>query len=174
MKANNLFAKPILKAIFFIAVTLGAVNLSILLTQVQPLPDLTHISIAVSFFLLAGLVMSKNFFVKYNSEDEVIEIERSGLFSSRNTVHSMQLGFIKTKVQGYSVEKTWYGGSFTLIYSTSSGRAYSKKFPMLFVSNEMLDAMDQDLEIITNSSILQAKVHTSYQPKILKNGPAFS
>lgn len=174
MKANNLFAKPILKALFFIAVALGLVNLSVMLTQVQPLPDLTHISIAVSFFVLAGLVMSRNFFIKYNSEDEVIEIERSGLFSSRNTVHSMQLGFVKSKVQGYSVDKTWYGGSFTLIYSTSSGRAYSKKFPMLFVSNEILDAMNQDLEVITNSSILRTNVHTSFEPKILKNSPAFS
>lgn len=174
MKANNLFAKPILKALFFVSLTLGVVNLAVMLTQVQPLPDLTHISIAVSFFILSGLVMSKNFFIKYNSEDEVIEIERSGLFSSRNTVHSMQLGFVKSKVQGYSVQKSWYGGSFTLIYSTSTGRAYSKKFPMFFVSNEILDAMDQDLEVITNSSILRTSVHSSFEPKILKNSPAFS
>lgn len=173
MKVNNLYAKPIMKAVFYILLLLGVVNVGILLTQMQPLSDLAHISIGVSFFVMAGLVMSKNIFIKYNSEDAVIEIERAGLFSSNRAVHSGQLGFVKTKVQGYEVRKTWYGSSFTLVYSTSKGRTYSKKFPIFFGSAEDAISMDEDLSEITKSKAVQTAMH-QVDSKVLKNSPAFS
>ena len=72
MKLNNLFAKPIVKALFFIALLLGLVNVLMLFTQIQPFTNLVHLSIAVSLFVSAGLIMSKSFFVKYNSTWESI------------------------------------------------------------------------------------------------------
>jgi hypothetical protein len=173
MKVNNMFAKPILKAIFYIVLLLGSVNVAVLLTHMQPFTDLAHISIAVSLFISAGLIMSRNFFIRYNSEDAVLEIERAGLFSSKNTIHSSQLGFVKAKIQGYSVDNTWYGGSFTLVYSTSRGKAYSKKFPVIFGSKETMLKMNEDLGNITNQ-IEVAQPVSSIGSKVLKNSPAFS
>lgn len=174
MKLNNLFAKPILKAVFYIVLLLGVVNVLILLTQIQPFSSLVHLSIAVSFFIAAGLIMSRNFFVKYNSEDAVLEIERAGIFSNKNTIHSSQLGFVKAKISDYSVEKTWYGGAFTLMYSTSTGRPYSKRFPVFFVGTEIMVQMNEDLGKITNKMIATPTVATSNNTKVLKNSPAFS
>ena len=153
MKLNNLYAKPIMKALFFILVLTSIANLSFLLTNVQPFTDLVHISISVSLFIMSGLIMSKNMFIKYNSEDAVIEIERSGLFSGKNTIHSGQLGFVKTKLQDYHVSSAWYGIELTLVYSTSTGRPYSKSFPILFGTKEGLRQLDKDLSIITNTPL---------------------
>lgn len=174
MKVNNLSAKPFLKAIFFIVLLLGAVNVAVLLTQIQPFSDLIHLSIAVSLFVFAGLLMSRNFFLKYNSEDAVLEIERAGLFSSKNTVHSSQLGFVKTKIDDYAVEKTWYGGTFTLGYSTSTGKPYSKKFPIFFVSSDVVVKMNKDLSQITNKGLTTETITVAMPTKVLKNSPAFS
>lgn len=174
MKLNNLFAKPIIKAVFFIVMMLGLVNVAILLTQMQPFSNLVHLSIAVSLFISAGLIMSRNFFVKYNSEDAVLEIERAGIFSSKNTIHSSQLGFVKAKISDYSVEKTWYGGAFTLMYSTSTGRPYSKRFPVFFVGTETMVSMNNDLGKITNKMVATTTVSISNNTKVLKNSPAFS
>ncbi|UTW67296.1 hypothetical protein KFE94_04050 [bacterium SCSIO 12643] len=175
MKVNNLYAKPILKAVFYIMLLLGIVNVGILLTQIQPFSDLIHISIAVSLFIFAGLIMSKNIFIKYNSEDAVLEIERAGLFSSRNTIHSSQLGFVKAKIQDFSVEKTWYGGAFTLVYSTSKGKPYSKRFPIFFGSTETMVKMNEDLKMITNKMATNERVDVAVESsKVLKNSPAFS
>lgn len=175
MKVNNLYAKPILKAVFYIMLLLGLVNVGVLLTQIQPFSDLAHISIAVSLFVFAGLIMSKNIFIKYNSEDAVLEIERAGLFSSRNTIHSSQLGFVKAKIQDFSVEKTWYGGAFTLVYSTSKGKPYAKRFPIFFGSTETIVKMNEDLKMITNKMATNERVDVAVKsPKVLKNSPAFS
>lgn len=173
MKINNLFAKPIVKALFFIVVLLGLSNVLILLTQMQPFSDLIHLSIAVSLFISAGLIMSRNFFLKYNSEDAVLEIERAGIFSSKNTIHSSQLGFVKAKIRDYSVEKTWYGGAFTLMYSTSTGRPYSKRFPVFFVGTEVMVKMNEDLGQMTNKMVTTT-VAVQNNSKVLKNSPAFS
>ena len=174
MKLNNLFAKPIIKAVFFIALLLGLVNVLILVTQIQPFSSLVHLSIAVSLFISAGLIMSRSFFVKYNSEDAVLEIERAGIFSSKNTIHSSQLGFVKAHISDYSVEKTWYGGAFTLSYSTSTGRPYSKRFPLFFVGTETMVRMNEDLGLITNKMVTTATVPVTENIKSLKNSPAFS
>ncbi len=173
MKLNNLFARPIVKAIFFIMLLLGFVNVAILLTQIQPFSTLVHLSITVSLFIAAGLTMSRNFFLKYNSEDAVLEIERAGIFSSKNTIHSSQLGFVMAKITDYSVEKTWYGGTFTIWYSTSKGRPYSKQFPLLFVGSHTMVRMNEDLGKITNT-VLTTTVSTANNTKVLKNSPAFS
>ncbi|MFT4752526.1 MAG: hypothetical protein ACI9GM_001415 [Salibacteraceae bacterium] len=174
MKLNNLFAKPIVKALFFITLLLGLVNVLILVTQIQPFTNLVHLSIAVSLFISAGLIMSKSFFVKYNSEDAVLEIERAGIFSSKNTIHSSQLGFVKAHISDYAVEKTWYGGTFTLCYATSTGRPYSKSFPLLFVGTETMVRMNEDLGLITNKMVTTTNVPVSHHTKVLKNSPAFS
>jgi len=175
MKVNNLYAKPILKAVFYIMLLLGIVNVGILLTQIQPFSDLVHISIAVSLFIFAGLIMSKNIFIKYNSEDAVLEIERAGLFSSKNTIHSSQLGFVKAKIQDFSVEKTWYGGAFTLVYSTSKGKPYAKRFPIFFGSTDTMVKMNEDLKMITNKMATNERVDVAVKSsKVLKNSPAFS
>tara|TARA_R110002050_G_scaffold200591_1_gene335547 strand:- start:97277 stop:97801 length:525 start_codon:yes stop_codon:yes gene_type:complete len=174
MKVNNLSAKPILKALFFIVLLLGIVNVGVLLTQIQPFSDLVHLSIAVSLFISAGLLMSRNFFIKYNSEDAVLEIERAGLFSSKNTIHSSQLGFVKAKIDDYAVERTWYGGSFTIGYSTSTGRPYSKKFPIFFVSSDVVVKMNKDLSKITNKALTTETISVAMPSKVLKNSPAFS
>lgn len=173
MKLNNLFAKTIVKAAFFIMLLLGLVNVAILLTQIQPFSSLIHLSIAVSLFIAAGLTMSRNLFIKYNSEDAVLEIERAGLFSSKNTIHSSQLGFVKTKISDYSIERTWYGGAFTLWYSTSKGRPYFKRFPVLFVGEQTMVKMNDDLGKITNT-VVATSVTTIEDTKVLKNSPAFS
>jgi hypothetical protein len=159
---------------FFIVLLLGAVNLGVLLTQIQPFSDLIHLSIAVSLFISAGLLMSRNFFIKYNSEDAVLEIERAGLFSSKNTIHSSQLGFVKAKIDDYSVQSTWYGGSFTLGYSTSKGRPYTKSFPIFFVSTETMVSVNKDLSQITNKALPTETITVSMPTKVLKNSPAFS
>lgn len=174
MKLNNLFAKPILKALFFIVLLSGAANVLILLTQIQPFTNLVHLSIAVSLFVSGGLIMSRNFFIKYNSEDAVLEIERAGIFSSKNTIHSSQLGFVKAKISEYSVEKTWFGGVFTLMYSTSTGRPYSKRFPVLFASTSTMVQLNDDLALITNKMVANTTVSVSENIKVLKNSPAFS
>lgn len=174
MKANNLFAKPVVKAVFFILMLLGLVNLGFLLTRIQPLSDLSHISISVSMFIMAGMIMSRNIFIKYNSEDAVIEIERAGLFSSKNTIHSGQLGFVKAEVRNFEVENTWYGGAFTLEYTTSSGRPYQKRFPILFASSAMLVEFNDDLRKITNATVVQPSRNVELYSKVLKNSPAFS
>jgi hypothetical protein len=173
MKVNNLYAKPIMKAVFYIVLALGLVNLGVLLTRMQPFTDLTHISIAVTLFISAGLIMSRNFFIKYNSEDAVLEIERAGIFSSNTTVHSSQLGFVKTKIDNFSVENTWYGGAFTIGYSTSTGRPYTKRFPFLFASSEVIVQMSNDLGEITNT-VVETSYKEAKPSKILKNSPAFS
>ena len=118
--------------------------------------------------------MSRNFFVKYNSEDAVLEIERAGIFSSKNTIHSSQLGFVKAKIRDYSVEKTWYGGAFTLMYSTSTGRPYSKRFPVFFVGTDVMVQMNDDLSKITNKMVATTTVSVQNTSKVLKNSPAFS
>ena len=159
---------------FFIVLLLGLVNVVILFTRIQPFSNLVHLSIAISLFISAGLIMSRNFFVKYNSEDAVLEIERAGIFSSKNTIHSSQLGFVKAKINDYSVEKTWYGGAFTLMYSTSTGRPYSKKFPIFFVGTETMVSMNDDLGKITNKMVATTSVETPSDSKVLKNSPAFS
>jgi len=174
MKVNNLYAKPILKAIFFIVILLGLVNAGVLLTQIQPFTDLVHISIAVTLFILAGLLMSKTFFIKYNSEDAVLEIERAGLFSGKNAIHSGQLGFVMTKIDSYAVEKKWYGGTFTLGYSTSTGKPYSKTFPIFFASTEMMISMSKDLSIITNTVLPVENISIAMPTNVLKNSPALS
>ena len=174
MKLNNLFAKPIIKALFFIVLLLGMVNIAILITQIQPFSSLVHLSIAVSMFIASGLIMSRNFFIKYNSEDAVLEIERAGIFSSKNTIHSSQLGFVKAHIKDYSVEKTWYGGAFTLNYATTSGRSYSKKFPVFFVATETMVEMNQDLGKITNKMIINTTISVPNNTEVLKNSPAFS
>lgn len=173
MKLNNLFAKPIVKALFYIVVLLGVSNVVVLLTQIQPFSNLVHLSIAVSFFITAGLIMSRNFFIKYNSEDAVLEIERAGIFSSKNTIHSSQLGFVKAKISDYSIDKTWYGGAFTLWYSTSTGRPYSKRFPVFFVGAQTMVEMNDDLGKITNT-VVTTSVNSVSRTKVLKNSPAFS
>ena len=174
MKVNNLYAKPILKAVFFITLLLGAVNAGVLLTQIQPFSDLVHLSISVSLFMSAGLIMSKTFFIKYNSEDAVLEIERSGLFSGKNAIHSGQLGFVMSKIDTYAVDKTWYGGSFTIGYSTSTGKPYSKSFPIFFASSEMMISMSKDLSEITNTVLPVENISMARTTNVLKNSPALS
>jgi len=174
MKVNNLKAKPFVKALFFIVLLIGLVNLGVMLTRIQPFSDLIHLSIAVSLFISAGLLMSNTFFIKYNSEDAVLEIERAGLFSSKNTVHSSQLGFVKAKIDDYAVENKWYGGSFTLGYSTSKGRPYTKSFPIFFASADTLVRMNKDLSTITNKALPQETITVAMPSKVLKNSPAFS
>ena len=175
MKFNNLYAKPIMKAVFFILVLMALVNLAFLLTNIQPFTDLAHISISVSLFIMSGIIMSKNMFIKYNSEDAVIEIERSGIFSGKNAIHSGQLGFIKLKVQDFHVAKTWYGMELTLVYSTSSGKSYSKAFPVLFATKKGCSDLANDLRVITNTPLeIESKASKVIPVKILKNSPAFS
>ncbi len=150
MKINNLYSKPVIKTLFFIFVGLGLMNVLIIFTNMHPFSDLNHISLAVVFFILAGILMSRNLFLKYDSSDEVVEIERSGLFTTRIESHSNQVGYVKYRIKDYKLTSKWYGAQLTLSYETSAGVVTKNTFPIFFFGNDQVMSLRTDLDKIVH------------------------
>ncbi|HBH05505.1 MAG TPA: hypothetical protein DDX92_02750 [Flavobacteriales bacterium] len=152
MKTNNLYSKPILRLLFFVLVALGILNVAIIFTNIHPFTDLSHASIAVVFFAVSGLLLSRDIFLKYDSSDEVLEIERSGLFTSNIAVRSGQRGYIKYRIKDFELIGKWYGARLHINYETGAGQTIKNSFPIFFFKGAQLNELKNDLNGIVRSN----------------------
>ena len=153
MKINNFYTRPLIKLFISIIAGLGLVNLLIALTNIAPFSKQFHFVIGLAFVVIAVLLLTRNIFVKYDSVDELIEIEESSLVSSANTVKLKQKGYVKCRIKDYQVVEKWYLTKVVLHYQGTSGnlRVHEIKFP--FISNKHLKALKADLQRITQSYV---------------------
>lgn len=151
MKINNFYTRPLIKLIIGILAGLGSVNLIISLTNIAPFSKQFHFLLGIGFILSSIFFLTKNLFIKYDSVDELIEIEQSSLVSSANTVKSNQRGYVKCRVKDFTIVDSWFQTKVVLHYQGSSGsmRQHEIRFP--FFRNKHLSALEADLSRIKES-----------------------
>jgi hypothetical protein len=94
---------------------------------------------------MALLVMTRKLFVRYDSRDELIEIEMAGLFTPKTVIKSKQVGLIKYRVREYKILDRWYGRRLIIYYEKTDKRIMKRAFPMSFMGKEKIEAIKTDL-----------------------------
>lgn len=153
MKINNFYTRPLIKLFISILAGLGVVNLLIALTNVAPFSKQFHFLVGLGFVLVSVFLLTKNLFVKYDSVDELIEIEQSSLVSSANTVKLKQKGYVKCRIKDYQVVEKWYQTKVVLHYQSTTGGVRHHEITFPFISGKHLKALKADLNRITRAYV---------------------
>ena len=133
---------------------LAAANIAAVFTAWELLPLAVHLSIAGIFIVAALYLLTKNFFVKYNSQNDFIEIEQSGLFSDPDKpVKGHFSGYLKHRIQDFDVEKRWYGSKLILKYEELNGNIRTVESPFTFFSKRHVRVLSLDLKRILDTDI---------------------
>lgn len=153
MKISNFNFKPLFKTVFFVAVLFSIANILIVFTNMMVFSKLGHLVIASTFALVALGSFLQNVFVKYDSTDELIEIERASLFTPRRKVKSSQQGYVKRQIRNYKVRSFLFFKSIELTYVKSNGDEQKYFIPVTLLGKESLQKIISDLkEILNNNS----------------------
>ncbi|KAB1065726.1 hypothetical protein [Salibacter halophilus] len=156
MKITNFYSKSFLKTLFFILTLLGLTNVLIIFTDFIFMAWPIHAAVAGLFFVGALLVLTKEFFVKYDSRDDFIEIERSRLFSNTKRPRKGHIqGYWKYRVCDYDIIDRWYGSKLILNYEKPNGNIDVITIPFSFISQRHVKILKRDLSrILQNDTAL--------------------
>ena len=155
MKISNFSLKPFFQIVFFISVGLAVVNLAIPFTNLRIFGDVAHLILAGMFALIAFASFLQNVFIKYDSSDELIEIERASLFTPKNRIKSAQQGYVKRQIKNYKVRSFLFFRSIEITYVKSNGDEDKYIIPVTLFGSDNLKKIVGDLkEILSNNSLM--------------------
>lgn len=150
MKINNFYTRPLIKLLICVVAGLGLLNLFIGITNLAPFSKQIHFGLGLGLVLISLFLLTRNMFVKYDSVDELIEIEESSLVSSVDSVKHKQKGYVKCRIKDFELVERWYITKVILHYQSSEGRGMRQheiSFP--FMDRKNLRALKADLQRIT-------------------------
>lgn len=151
LQLSNIYTKNILR---IVAVALLIVGL---LSFINPWTGWLTLSTAQAMLVsgiatvLFAYLSSRKFFVKYNREDEVVEIEQSKLFTTLRMRKRGQKDFPKNWIQSYELIDRWYGRKLIINSTKWDGSLEKNEFPILFLSAKKANALRLDLTQIINA-----------------------
>lgn len=165
MQITNFYTKPFLKGLFY-ALMLFGIGLMILgFTGLQFMPLPIHLGVGVLFVIAALLLLTREFFVRYDSKSELIEIDRSGLFSkNEDFAPRSHLGFVKFQIRDYEMRDHWFGSVLLLTYEKRNGERFNKRVPLALFSKRHIQIIKRDLNrIISGNSDMNLFIGSSFK-----------
>jgi hypothetical protein len=153
MKISNFSLKPFFQILFFVSVGVAVVNVLLVFTNLRIFGDTTHLILSGVFALIAFASFLQNVFIKYDSSDELIEIERASLFTPKNKVKSAQQGYVKRQIKNYKIRSFLFFKSIEITYVKSNGDEDRYIIPVTLFGSDNLKKIVGDLrEILNNNS----------------------
>lgn len=151
IQLSNIYTKNILRIVASVVAVFGLVSFINPFTGWLSLSDVQSIILGGVAFAIFGYLVSRKFFVRYNREEELVEIEQSRLFSSTRMRKLGQKNFPKNWIQSYEVIDRWYGKKLVINSTKWDGTLAKNEFPILFLSNKKANAIRVDLTQIMNA-----------------------
>lgn len=152
MRITNFYSRPFLKTLFVVFLGLGVLNIAIAFTNLALFSMPLHLAFGALFIVLSLLLLTREFFVEYDSRNDLIEIERSRLFSSpRKPRVNHMIGYVKYRVRDYEIKDRWYGSRLIIKYEKLNGEIITNEIPFSFLSNRHIRILKRDLSRIVSS-----------------------
>lgn len=150
MRITNFYTKPFLKTLFYVLSVLGLSLLVIGFTPIQFMALPLHIGIGILFIIAALLLLTKDFFIRYDSKSDLIEIDRSSMFANSNDKHANYLGIIKYQIRDYKMIDRWYGSKLIITYEKLNGERFEHSIPVSLVTSRQVSIIKRDLSRIVS------------------------
>ncbi len=164
MQISNLYTKPVLKALFFVLITLSLFTGISGFTSWALFDVFIHLAISSLFMIAALLILTKSWFLRYNSTTEMVEIDRSTLFAGVNSNIS-RLGMNKVQIRDYEVRNYWLGAIVHIEYEMRNGTIFKQRIPFTLFTNRHLAVIKSDLaRIISGNSESSLFIGSSQSP----------
>jgi len=151
MQISNLYTKPVLKGAFFALIGVGIAIAALGFTTFAPFDLFIHIASAVLFIIAALLILTKSWFVRYNSTTEMIEIDRSRLFATPLSSIT-RLGMNKVQIKDYEINHYWFGAVVQIEYEMRNSTIFKQRIPLTLFSHRHLAMIQSDLSRIINGN----------------------
>lgn len=152
MQITNFYSKSTFKFLFIVSAIMAVLNVAVIFTPFKFLPEYLHLILAVLFAGASVYIMLKDYFVKYDSHEDSITIERSALFSFSGKPKANRFdGYRKYDIREYTIVKKWYGTVLILKHETQNGDIEEVRIPFRFFSSRHANVLNKDLKRILNT-----------------------
>lgn len=145
MVINNFYSKRLLMFFVYILLGISISNLVVVFTNFPPLSSTFHFVISILSLFFSVYLLTRNFFVKYDSLADLIEIEQSSLLADSEKAKSNQKGYIKYRIQDFEIKQSFINTKLTLYYSTSKGKTRVHQIAIPFFAKKHAMQLKQDL-----------------------------
>lgn len=164
MQISNLYTKPVMKSAFFVLIFSSIFMAVTGFTRFAIFDALVHLGIGLLMLISSLLILTKSWFLRYNSSTEMIEIDRSTLFSKVDSKVS-RLGMNKLQIRNYNIKNYWFGAIVHIEYEMRNGSIFKQRIPFTLFSHRHLAVIQLDLSRIirgnSNSSLFIASTKST-------------
>ena len=151
MQISNLYTKPVMKAAFFVLIFASIFMAVSGFTRFAVFDVFVQLGFSALLLIVALLILTKSWFLRYNSTTEMIEIDKSTLFAN---VHSnvSRLGMNKIQIRDYEIKNYWLGAVVHIKYEMRNGSVFKQKIPFTLFSHRHLAVIQSDLSRVISGN----------------------
>ncbi len=155
MVVSNFSRKKFVRIILTILIGIALFNSAILVTNLSFLTFQGHTSVVVLSSFLCFFLVSNVLFVTVNASAEVIEVDRSRLFSSLQAIRLLQLNFSRRLIISFKLSRTIMGRRLEVNVKKHDGSILAIRIPLLFFTTAEIDKLQLELNAILKQNRLR-------------------